>query len=143
MTITIGKKYLLDTNILVYSQDKKSSKNKRALEIIDELELNTENIFLTVNNLLEYSAVLTRFYKIPKKKISEDIRLFTEHPIFRIIYPSEAVTQKFINLMENNPKLYVYDLYLAAYMQVFGIETIITDDKDFEEIKGIEVINPF
>ena len=143
MTITIGKKYLLDTNILVYSQDKKSSKNKRALEIIDELELNTENIFLTVNNLLEYSAVLTRFYKIPKKKISEDIRLFTEHPIFRIIYPSEAVTQKFINLMENNPKLYVYDLYLAAYMLVYGIETIITDDKDFEEIKGIEVINPF
>ena len=143
MMIISGKDYLIDTNILIYSQDKKSPKYLKAIELFDALEGQASKIFITIHNLLEYSAVLSRFYKIPKKKISEDIKLFIEHPAFSILYPTEEVTKKFLKLMESNPQMYVYDLYLVAYMKSYGIDAIITDDEDFKEIKGIEVINPF
>jgi len=143
MMITSGKDYLLDTNILVFSQDKESSKHENAIKIIDELELKTKQIFLTIQNLLEYSAVLSRFYKIPNKQISEDLKIFIKHPSFKILYPMEDVSKEFNILLENNPKLYIYDLYLVAYMKTFGIKNIVTDDEDFKEIKGINVLNPF
>lgn len=141
MTITLEKKYLIDTNILIYSQDKKSPKNKRALETLDELEEKASNVFLTVQNLLEYSAVFSRHYKISKKEIAKDIEIFTSN--FQILYPNETVVKVFIAFLNKDPRIYVHDLFLVAYMKTFGLDTIITDDNDFKEIKGIEVLNPF
>ena len=143
MMIISGKKYLLDTNILVYSQDKKSAKHKRTLEIIDDLEEKASTIFLTVQNLLEYSAVFSRHFKISKKEIAKDLDLFSQRSNLRVLYPNEAVFKSFISLMNSEPKIYVYDLFLVAYMKTYKIKTIISDDTDFEEIKEIEVLNPF
>ena len=141
MTITSGKNFLLDTNILIYSQDKESPKNKRVIEIIDELEEKASEVYLTIQNLLEYSAVFSRHYKISKEEIAKDIEVFTSN--FQILYPNEAVLKEFVTLMSKSPKIYVYDLFLVAYMKTYGLNTIITDDAGFKEIEGIEILNPF
>ena len=78
-----------------------------------------------------------------KKEIAKDLDLFSQRSNLRVLYPNEAVFKSFISLMNSEPKIYVYDLFLVAYMKTYKIKTIISDDTDFEEIKDIEVLNPF
>src|SRR3989344_4052121 len=127
MMIISGKKYLLDTNILVYSQDKKSAKHKRTLEIIDDLEEKASTIFLTVQNLLEYSAVFSRHFKISKKEIAKDLDLFSQRANLRVLYPNEAVFKSFISLMNSEPKIRpltkqikIFGNFLFGYFEMSG-----------------------
>ena len=143
MTITPGKKYLIDTNILIYAQDRKSKNCEDASNILKQLNEEKFQGYIALQNLLEYSAVLTKLYKYPKSNVVVDLKIFISNPKITILHPSEKTTSVFLSLMKNDLKLYVYDLYLVAYMKTYGIDAIITDDEDFKEIKGIEVINPF
>ncbi|OGF98816.1 hypothetical protein A2153_04675 [Candidatus Gottesmanbacteria bacterium RBG_16_38_7b] len=141
--IISGKKCLIDTNIFIYAQDKKSAHFEEASKILRYLNEEKFQAFITLQNLLEYSAVLTRFYKYPKKDVVSDLKILVSNPKIVKLYPSDKTTVEFLKLMEKEPKIYIYDLYLVAYMKVYGIEVIITDDMDFKQIKDIEVINPF
>ena len=78
-----------------------------------------------------------------KSFYSFQIEIFISQSEFIILYPNEAVVKIFISYMKENPKIYVYHLFLAAYMKTFDVDTIVTDDEGFNEIIGIEVINPY
>ena len=137
------KLYLLDTNILIYAQDDKSPHIKESSEILQQLNEEKFKGYITIQNLLEYSAVLTRLYKYPKSDVVADLKILSSNPKLTMLYPNDKTISIFLSMMEKDPKLYVYDLFLVAYMKAYGIKTIITDDMDFEEIKDIEVLNPF
>lgn len=143
MMIISGKKYLVDTNILVFAQDKKSSHFSQAAEILQEVNEEKFQCYITLQNLLEYSAVLTRFYKYSKSDVLSDLNIFISNPKFNLIYPTKKTVTILLQLMGDNPKLYIYDLFITAYMKDYGIKSIITDDEGFNEIKGIEIVNPF
>ena len=143
MTITSGKKYLIDTDILIYAQDKKSPHFKESSALLQQLNEEKFKGYTTIQNLLEYSAVLTRMYKYPKSDVVADLKILSSNPKLTILYPNDKTISIFLSMMEKDPKIYVYDLFLVAYMKTYAIKSIITDDADFEEIKDIEVLNPF
>ena len=58
-----GKKYLLDTNVLIYSVDKASPFYAKAKKIIEIGIKQNVSFVITHQNLLEYTAVLRRVYK--------------------------------------------------------------------------------
>ena len=111
--IISGKKCLIDTNIFIYAQDKKSAHFEEASKILRYLNEEKFQAFITLQNLLEYSAVLTRFYKYPKKDVVSDLKILVSNPKIVKLYPSDKTTVEFLKLMEKEPKIYIYDLYLG------------------------------
>jgi len=58
-----GKRYLLDTNVLIYSVDKASPFYAKAKKVIEIGIKQNVSFVITHQNLLEYTAVLRRVYK--------------------------------------------------------------------------------
>jgi len=57
------KRYLLDTNVLIYSVDKASPFYAKAKKVIEIGIKQNVSFVITHQNLLEYTAVLRRVYK--------------------------------------------------------------------------------
>lgn len=141
-TILKGK-FLLDTNTLIYAFDRTSPFHEKAVKIINlALEGNFE-AFIAQQNLVEFSNVLIRDYKVQSFSVVEDIKNISLE--FPIITPTPNTLNIFSDLLLNSKiKGYIFDLYLIATMldnEVTGIITL--NDKDFLGIKGINVVNPF
>jgi len=135
-----GKRYLLDTNVLIYSVDKASPFYAKAKKVVEIGIKQNVSFVITHQNLLEYTAVLRRVYKIKLEEILKDIKIFTSY--FEVISPLPTTFEIFLKLLETNPKSYPFDLYLAATAldnQVFRIIT--ANVKDFVNLGFKEVIN--
>ena len=135
---------LLDTNIIVYSLDKKSPKNYIATNFIKG---NAENLAITHQNINEALRVVTHPKHPKPMNIESAIGAITGIAEgLSIIFPKENtifITLELLNkykIKSNN----VFDAYLAATMLSNGIEEIATDnEKDFSIIKEIKILNPF
>ncbi len=134
-----GKKCLLDTNILLYAIDKKSSFHKEALLLFKKIENGDFFAFVSVQNLLEFGAVLSRGYKVPLKEVAEDMRLLLSNPKIKLIYPGPAVLPIFLRLMDKAPNVYIFGLFLTATALDNKIEVIISKDLDLKKIKEVIV----
>jgi predicted nucleic acid-binding protein len=135
---------LLDTNIIVYSLDKKSSKNYIATNYIKR---NAENLTITHQNINEAIRVITHPKHPKPMRIEKAIEAVTDIAEgLSIIFPKENtifITLELLNKYKIKSN-HVFDAYLAATMLSNGIEEIATDNgKDFSIIKEVKVINPF
>jgi len=135
---------LLDTNIIVYSLDKKSSKNYTATNYIKR---NAENLAITHQNINEALRVLTHPKHLKPMNIESAIKAITEIAEgLSIIFPKENTIFITLELLKKYKirSNHVFDAYLAATMLSNGIEEIATDnEKDFSTIKEVKVLNPF
>lgn len=138
-----GKKCLFDTNILIFARDKTSLLHEKTVKLFKDLESDKFETFVSYQNLLEFTAVLTRVYKLSQKEVSKDLELLLSSPKIRVIYPTIATLPIFLKLLKKDTGVYVYDLYLAATAKTNGIEIIISNDNDFQKIKEINLFNPF
>lgn len=143
MTISSNTRCLLDSNILVAYTVKESSNHRKALNFFQTVIDGKLKAFISTQNLLELSAVLTRAYKLTNKQASFDIEKFISDPLIEIVYPNSQVMGKFNQLLKEKFKVHVTDLFLVATALSYNIGTIITDDRDFTKIKGIKAYNPF
>ena len=135
---------LLDTNILVYSLDKKSPKNHIAINYIKG---NAENLAITHQNINEALRVATHPKHIKPMDIDCAIKAVTAIAEgLSIIFPKENTIFITLELLKKYKikSNHVFDVYLAATMLSNGIEEIATDnEKDFSIIKEVRVLNPF
>lgn len=138
-----GKKCLLDTNIFLFANDRSSVHHKKAVQLFKELEEGRFQGYFSIQTLLEFGAVLTRGYKIPKEEVEKDIKLILSNPKLKILFPLPSVLTEFLRLFGKETKLYIFDLYLIATAKIFEIEVIITADEDFRFVKDISIFNPF
>jgi predicted nucleic acid-binding protein len=135
---------LLDTNVIVYSLNKKSPKNCSAKSFIRE---NAENLVIAHQNINETLRVITH----PKYPKPMDINHALKATVaiaegISIIFPKENTVFITLELLEKYQikSNHIFDAYLAATMLSNGIEEIATDnEKDFSILKEIKVINPF
>lgn len=138
-----GKKCLLDTNVFLFAYDRSSPHHQKAVQLFKNLEEGRFQGYFSIQSLLEFGAVLTRGYRIPKRKVAEDIKLILSNQKLKILFPLPSVLTEFLQLFGKESKLYIFDLYLIATAKIFEIEVIITADEDFKTIKDISVYNPF
>lgn len=135
---------LLDTNIIVYSLDKKSSKNYIATNYIKR---NAENLAITHQNINEALRVLTHPKHLKPMDIESAIKAVTAiSEGLSIVFPKENTIFITLELLEKYKikSNHVFDAYLTATMLSNGIEEIATDnEKDFSIIKEVKIINPF
>lgn len=132
--------YLLDTNVISEIIKKESDKN-----VIHWLEsINIQKLFLSVITLGEIRKGIEKLHDDAKK---QKIRNWLEQDLLekfygRIINIDASVADKwgYIISAKNIPAI---DGLIAASALVHNFKLVTRNIKDFEEIIGLEIINPW
>lgn len=142
MELTSGIRYLVDTNILVYSVNQRSPHYASTRKLLEEGLKQGASFVVAHQNLIEFIAVLTKGYSILLNDALSDAESFASR--FEVIAPLPTTFERYIRLAQKTKKtLYPFDLYLAATMMDNDVERIITANaKDFEDVGFKEVITP-
>jgi len=135
--------YLIDTNILVISQSKKESEEKRnnAMFILD-VSLTGKYGYLSIQNFIEFVNVIKN-----KLRSTDDLEIIATlndfNSVFKLLFYSPETINKAISLSIET-KVHFFDALLAQTMLDNNIHLIYTENtKDFKKIPGIKAINPF
>lgn len=134
-------KILVDTNVLIYSIDEDSIFHTLSKKLIQNTNY---SLYTTSKNLSEFLVVLTRGSEVSVS--IEDALKTLENliAVFTILYPSEASTNIFKELLsEYRPKgLKIHDFEIVSIGLQNGIKNVATINKDdFKGIKEIEVVD--
>lgn len=140
-----NEKWVIDTNLLVYIQDKHSPFYPGTRELFELIKHHHITAIVTQQTILEAEKALIRVYKITPEKSVEFIEDLIIYFDMMVIHP-QVNTYILCNTMLKNRKgiVDIFDLYLAATMIDNGYFNILTNNtKDFEGIEDLTVVNPF
>jgi len=144
MIFTIdNKKALMDTNIIVYSNDTTEADKHLITKKFLKTIVTSHDIFISVQNLGEFSRIITEKISRPLSynKAKEMITNYSN--AFKTITYSEKTILRALTL-KSESNLHFWDSLIVATMEENSINTIITEnEKDFRKVKWIKVINPF
>jgi len=136
--------YLIDTSILVISQSKKESEEKRnnAIFIID-FSLTAKYGCISIQNFIEFVNIM----KNKLKSIADDLEIIETindfNSVFKVLLYSPETINKAINLSIER-KVHFFDALLAQTMLDSNIHLIYTENtKEFNKVPGIHAVNPF
>ncbi len=138
---------LVDTNVLVYAIDPSDGfKHELANELLESLISEEGKLAVSTQVLSETFNVFTQ-----AKMAESDFSIEDVHLIISDIVSLSGVPKLVVNpqTVLDAAKLHIekglefYDALILATMKENGITTIYTEDKGFEKIEGITVINPF
>jgi predicted nucleic acid-binding protein len=137
-------KPLIDTNILVYSIDRSSSKQEKAREIMRAGFEGKEDYYVSLQNLEELAVVSTSKIDSPLKweEIYGYIEEISKLRNFKLLPTSENAILESLKIRENSSTDY-WDSVIAAVMKQNKVEKIYTENvQDFQDINGIRAENP-
>ena len=145
------EKVMIDTNILVYGFDNSEGlKHELANELLEEAFEGELSVTLSTQILSEFFVNITGERK--KAGVNIPMNVAEAKALIKDIsfgFPSITVADiklttvmEALELKELSNASY-WDCLIAAIMKEHGITTIYTEDKGFEKITGITVINPF
>lgn len=134
--------WLLDTNILVAFLDSSSVKHEAAVGLMENVESRQIQGVVSSQNVLELSSVLIGGYKGSRGKVVGDLEELLGSPL-NLICPNNKTVGLFLEFLRRDQTVHITDIFLAAIMVANGVDSIITNDKSFEKIKGMKVYNPF
>lgn len=148
MELNQNHKYALDTNILIYSLDRKSRYYQKSRHIISLVKTDYIQGFVTDKNFYEFYAVLSNLTK--KKMLISESEFKNTIQIFRDIFKNKIITAKpetlnlTLDLMNNldssKSGKYIHDVVSAAICISHSIDSFITyNTKDFVGIPGLRV----
>lgn len=136
---------LLDTNILVYAYDVSEKRRREiAKALVDEV-WDSGGVVVTLQNLSEFFFPVTRKVQKPvpvvdAKTIVSDILRSSR---WMVIDRNAGTVMKAMEIVES-VRAPFWDALIAACMLEHGIDVIVTEnEKDFKNIPGLTVINPF
>jgi len=139
-------KVLLDTNILIYSINKKSKFHTNTKYFLESLIDNGNEIYIPDKSLYEFYRVLSS--KIFVKRLGVDgakqiWRAFAFNEFFKIIYSEQTVLKTTNKLLDKFPNNCIFDLQIMACGLVNKVDTIYTKNlKNFPENNKIKIVNP-
>ena len=139
----LQEQYLIDTNILVISQSKKESEERRLIAAaIVESGTIRKNAFVSIQNFVEFANVIKqKLRSLDDNEIQEALIDFKS--AFTVLFYSENTVSAAIKL-SSEITVHFFDALLAQTMLENNVRVIYTENtKDFNKIPGIKAINPF
>lgn len=136
---------LLDTNVLVYAYDASETRRRGIAKALLDDVWNVGGGVLTLQNLSEFFFAVTRKVQKPvpivdAKTIVADILRSSR---WMVIDRNAGTLMKAMEIVAT-VRAPFWDALIAACMLEHGIEVIVTEnEKDFKNIAGITVVNPF
>ncbi len=142
-----NQRVLLDSNILVYSSNKLSSKYKQAYDFRKLAKDGYFNPYIADQNILETIRVLTHpVYKNPMSNVTVLKQINSFASFCHIIHPKSETINIAIELIKKYQLTgnRVFDGYLIATVLSYNLRIIATDnEKHLSMFKEILVYNPF
>jgi len=140
---------LLDSNVLVYFLNSKSKHHSQANKIFQQVEQGKISACISVQNILEVSAVVTDQRRVENPishpQLAQQVAHWLEGNRIRLIYPNHltvALLLEWANQGLIGKAQSVFDAYLATTMISNNIKTIVTANVgDFKQFPGIEVVD--
>ena len=140
---------LLDTNILVHATGAQSRQHTNAKKLRDEAAGGQFEACIAAQILTEFYAVITdprRFQPVlTPSQAQRELRTYLSSTL-KLILPKETTVTRMLNLLGSRSVKAgrIFDIFLAATMLDNGVQRIYTENiTDFQEITGIDAINPF
>ncbi len=134
-------KVLIDTNILFYAID---SSDRRKHEIAKEIVKTAfrEEAYISAQNIAEFYHQVKRKLKLEQINAAKTVAMaiIKSKNWIKISYDAHTIW----NVINKENGKDFWDLVIYFTMLENGIEKIITEnERDFKELSGIEVKNPF
>jgi len=135
-------KYLLDTNVISEIRKSNCDQNVRKFTHLNGFE----NFYISSSTFGELSYGVERL-PVSKKKHELSVWLYSQVPQWffdRIINLDREIFIEWGRLRAETKRTIPYDDSLLAAVAIFHNMTLITrNTKDFEDIEGIKLLNPF
>ncbi len=142
------EKFLIDTNVLIYAINKDSEFHLSSRKIFETALNNDLNFFVSINNLLEFFAIVTDNKRVQNPlnpyQAREVINIIAESKI-KIIHADIYTLNKSLEIAVElqKSKQVIFDFLIAALMISNDIKNIITyNTKDFKSISQITTFKP-
>ncbi|RYL97868.1 PIN domain-containing protein [Sporolactobacillus sp. THM7-7] len=132
-----NEKILIDTNILIYAWDQAETVKQQ--KAIDTLEHFRNQLYLSVQNLSEFTAVMMK-HRCDPEWLHRTIRQFAG--VMNILPLTQSEILNAIKAVNQYPMHY-WDAQIWAVARSNGIDSIFTEDGPIgETIEGVTYINP-
>jgi predicted nucleic acid-binding protein len=130
----------LDTNILVYTDDKAApAKQRRALELVAEHRRAGTGV-LSLQVLQEYFVTVTRKLRVDAAVARRKIELLSE---FEVLTPDVADVLAAIDLHRLHGFSF-WDALVVRAAKQSGCTVLLSEDlQDTRTIDGVQIVNPF
>ena len=142
-------RFLVDSNVLIYSTLRNDSRYAKACEVVAARNLPGCQMYISAQNLAEMFPNLTGpKTQPPDSPAIARAKIASIAGLDRcLVLPvTRLVVEKALELCERHhvTRQRYFDCQLAATMLLEGIPEIVTENEsDFASIPGIHVINPF
>lgn len=133
------KKYLIDTNIIMYSAGKEHKFKKTCLKILRDMDNHENEYYL---NTEVFQEILYRYDSIGMRSFGIELAARILELFDNILAIDEEDIYISISLMEKYERLLSRDAIIIANMVNKGIGEIISVDNDFDEIEEIRRVDP-
>lgn len=145
MQNTPSGKWGIDTNILVYAQDRRSPFYEKSRLLFAQVISGSLEMVVSQQVILEAHSVLIKVYKRPPKEVVALIGTIVSNFSISVVCPLSTTLHRFGGLLCSAPPFNdVFDIYLAATLLDNGITKLLTaNERDFTGIEGLYVVNPF
>ncbi|MDT3740682.1 MAG: type II toxin-antitoxin system VapC family toxin [Candidatus Kapabacteria bacterium] len=140
--------FLIDTNVLIYAINNDSEFHQSSRKLFETALNNDLNFFVSINNLLEFFAIVTDNKRVQNpltpNQAREVINIISESKI-KIIHADIVALNKTLEIAVElqKSKQVIFDFLIAAIMISNDIKNIITyNTKDFKSIAQIKTYKP-
>jgi predicted nucleic acid-binding protein len=135
---------LVDTNILCYAFDtREEEKRERAKDLLGRCWRSEERLSVSVQNLAEFSVVVTEKieHPMPLPVVRKFIASISAFDGWNVVgYTADTILSA--HEIKKRWSLHFWDALLVATMEENRIRTIYTEDRHFDRVAGLTVINP-
>jgi Predicted nucleic-acid-binding protein, contains PIN domain len=135
---------LVDTNILCYAFDTHDEKKRdRAKELLERCWRSKERLSVSVQNLAEFSMVVTEKVErpLPLPVVRKFIASISSFDGWNVVgYSSDTILAA--HEIKKRWSLHFWDALLVATMEENRIHAIYTEDRHFDRVPGLSVIDP-
>ena len=133
-------KYFLDTNILVYADDKDGGfRHEASVDIIEEAMSSGQGLIST-QVLQEYFVTATRKLGIEAAEVKQNVELYSRMGVVQIRLPDILAAIDLHRLHQ----LVLWDALIVTCAAASGCDRVITEDLQHGQvISGVKIENPF
>jgi predicted nucleic acid-binding protein len=137
----MGELGLLDTNpILRHILDDHPGHSPRVHSFFERLASGEESVQTTDTIIFEAAFTLERFYKVPRSEIGSTLLDLLQIP--GLVLPSKSLYPEVFGLWIKHGGLSFADCYHAVLVRRLGLASIVSFDRGFDRIPGIQRREP-
>ena len=139
----------LDTNILIYAEDRASPRRETALDLLQSLANGPAPWAIPWPCIYEFLRVATHpralRSPLPMSTAQSDLRAITASPSLLLLAETERHLQVLEQVLRDSGVTgsLLHDAHIAALCIEHGVSELVTADRDFRRFRGLRIQDPF